>query len=115
MFVLTILTLSRKCNNRDEKRCLKISKIIQSSRSFGSWLGNLGKKALTNIAILSARDNVPGLVSNLTISNAINKFERRIIGEGPVKARKGFPLSISDEDLNDIIKIIKSLEDSGVY
>ena len=70
---------------------------------------------MTNITILSARDNVPGLVSNLTVSNAINKFERKIIGEGAAKARKVFPLSISDEDLNGIIKIIKSFEDSGVY
>ena len=50
---------------------LKLSKIIQSSGSFGSWLGNIGKKALTNIAISLARDNLPGLVSSLT-SNAIN-------------------------------------------
>ena len=28
----------------------QISKIIQSGGSFGFWLGNLGKKALTNIA-----------------------------------------------------------------
>ena len=58
----------------------QISKIIQSGGSFGSWLGNLGKKALTNIAIPLARDNLPGLVSNL-ISNAINKFERKISGK----------------------------------
>ena len=38
----------------------QISKINQSSGSFGSWLGNLGKKALTNIS------NLPGLVNNLT-------------------------------------------------
>ena len=42
------------------------SKIIQSGGSFGSWLGNLGNKSLANIAIPSARDNLPGLVSNLT-------------------------------------------------
>ena len=30
---------------------VQISKIIQSSWSFGSSLSNLGKKALTNIAI----------------------------------------------------------------
>ena len=29
----------------------QISKMIQSGGSFGSWLGNLGKKALTSIAI----------------------------------------------------------------
>ena len=91
----------------------QISKIIQSGGSFGSWLGNLGKKALTNIAIPLARDNLPGLVSNL-ISNAINKFERKISGKGAVRAGKGFTLFISNEDMIVIIKIIKSLEDSGV-
>ena len=63
----------------------QISKIIQSSGSFASWLGNLGNKALTNISIFLARDNLPGLVSNLT-SNAINKFERKISGKGAVRA-----------------------------
>ena len=29
----------------------QISKIIQSGGSFGSWLANLGKKALANVAI----------------------------------------------------------------
>ena len=53
------------------------SKIIQSGGSFGPWLANLGKKALTNADI---RDNLPGLVSNLT-SNAVNKFERKISGK----------------------------------
>ena len=90
-----------------------MSKIIQLGGSFGSWLGNLGKKVLTNIVILLARDNLPGLVSNLT-SNVINKFERKISGKGAVRAGKEFTLFISNEDTNDIIKIIKSLEDSGV-
>ena len=34
----------------------KISEIIQSGGSFDSWLANLGKKALTNVAISSATD-----------------------------------------------------------
>ena len=94
-------------------RKAQISKITQSGGSFGSWLGNLGKKTLTNIAIPLARDNLPALVSNLT-SNAINKFERKISGKEAVRAGKRFTLFISNEDMNDIIKIIKSLEDSGV-
>ena len=49
----------------------QISKIIQSNRSFGSWLANFGKKTLKNVAILLARENLPGLVSNLN-SCAIN-------------------------------------------
>ena len=91
----------------------EISKIIQLGGSFGSWLVNLGKITLTNIAIPLAKDNLPGLVSNLT-SNAINKFERKVSGKGAVRAGKGFPLFISNEDMSDIIKILKLLEDSGV-
>ena len=91
----------------------QISKIIQSCRSFGSWLCNLGKKTLTHIAISLARDNLPWLVSNLT-SNSINKLERKISGTGAVRAGKGFTSFISNEDMNYTIKIIKSLEDSGV-
>ena len=63
-----------------------------------------------NVAIPLARDNLPGLVSNLT-SNAINKCERKISGKGAARAGKRF---ISNEDLNNVIKIIKPLEDSGV-
>ena len=44
----------------------------------------------------------------------MNKFERKIRGKGAVRAEKGFTLFIWNEDMNDIIKIIISLEDSGV-
>ena len=54
-----------------------------------------------------------GLVSNLA-PNVIIKFERKTRGKEAVIAGKGFTLFISNEDMNDIIKIIKSLEDSGV-
>ena len=66
----------------------QISKIIESGGSFGSWLGNLGMKALANIAIPLSRGNLDGLVSNL-FSNAINKFDSKINGKGAVRAGKG--------------------------
>ena len=91
----------------------QMSKMIQSGGSFSSWLANFGKKTLTNIVISLARDNLPGLVSNLT-SNKINEFERKISGKGAFRAEKGFTLFISNEDMNDITKIIKPLEDLGV-
>ena len=91
----------------------QISKIIHSGGSLCSCLANLGKKALTNVAIPLARDNSPGLVSNLA-SNAINKFERKIGEKEGVRAGQGFTLFISNEDMNDISKIIKSLEDSNI-
>ena len=86
----------------------QISKIIQSGESFGSWLANLCKKALTNVPIPLARDNLPRLGSNLS-SSAINKFDTKVSGKGAVRAGKGFTLLISNEDMNDIIKIIKLL------
>ena len=65
----------------------QISKIIQSGGSFSSWLGNLGKKGLENVAIPLARDNLPRLVSNLT-SNASNKFERKRSGKRIAERKK---------------------------
>ena len=91
----------------------EISTIIQSGGSFSSCLSNLGKKAVANIVIPVARDNLSRLVSNIT-SNAINKFERKISGKGAAGAAKKSFLFILYKDMNDIIKIVKSLEDSSV-
>ena len=54
----------------------QIYQIIQSDGSFGSWLGNLRKKTLTNIAILLARENLPGLESNLTSNSILSLKEK---------------------------------------
>ena len=91
----------------------QLFKIIQSGGSFSSGLANLEIKALTNVAYPLARDNLPGLVSNST-SSVINSFIRKISGKGAFMAGKGFTLFLSNEDKNDIITIIKSLEDLGV-
>ena len=66
---------------------VQISKIIQSGGSFGSWLANFGKKVLTNIAI----PWIETIYLDLT-SNAINKFEKKINGEGAFRAGKRFAL-----------------------
>ena len=91
----------------------QITKITQSVGSLGSWLGNLGKKALRNIYFPLARDDLLGVVSNLTL-NVTNKFERKIRGKGAVIVGKGFILFSSNEAVNNIIKNIKSLQDSSV-
>ena len=89
------------------------SKIIQSGGPFGSWLANLGRKALANVAIPLARDNLAGLVTNFT-SSAINKFDGQISGKGAARAGNRFTLFILNEDMKDIIKNKKLLEDLGV-
>ena len=58
----------------------QMSRQNQSSGFFGSWLSNLGKKALRNLAVPFARDNYN--------SNAINKFEREITEKSGVSAGK---------------------------
>ena len=42
-----------------------------------------------------------------------DKFERKISGRETVRARKGFNLFISSDDMDDI-KMVKSLENSGL-
>ena len=82
----------------------QISNIIQSGGFLGSWLGELGKKLVTDLAIPFAKNNLPGLVSNTASNealNAINKFERRIC-------------FVHFEYLDDIIENVKSFEDSRV-
>ena len=47
-------------------------------------------------------------------SSILDKFERMISELGAVRAGKGFNLFISNKDMDDIIKIIESLENSGL-
>ena len=63
LFLTTIQTINLKnafANNMSTDINLSqppICNIIQVGGSFRSWLGNLGKKAVTNNAIPLARDN----------------------------------------------------------
>ena len=88
----------------------QIYKAIQSGGFFGSCLDRLRKKVVTDFASPFARDKLSGSVSNAVsnaASNAINTFERRTSGKRAARTGKGFALFISNEDMNDIIKIIK--------
>ena len=69
-----------------------------------------------SISISLARDYLPILVSNLSsnaTSNVIDKAGRKINGKEAEKALRGFALFISNENVNDIIKILKSLDNLG--
>ena len=55
--------------------------MIQFGGYFCSWLSDLGKKALANVAVPLVRDNLPRLVNNLA-SNALNTFQTKISGKG---------------------------------
>ena len=68
---------------------VKFSKMIQLGGFLATTLDNLGKKVL-------------------------HKFEEKVNGQGAVREGKGFTLFISDEVMDDIIKIVDSLEKSGI-
>ena len=111
-----ILRVNKKTPQDEElphQLFLTARQTTKARSAFDSWLGNLGKKSTANIVIPLARDNLPWLISSLA-SNVIYKFERKISRKCGVKKGKRFTLFISNEDMNDIIKVIKSLEDSGV-
>ena len=67
----------------------QISRIIKSGIFTGFSIGKLGKEVVTYLAIPFAKNTLPGLVSNIA-SNAIINFERRLTGNGVIRAAKGF-------------------------
>ena len=99
----------------------RLPKITQLGGFLGCWLGEnigkLGKKAVRDLAIPFTKNKLPGIVSNIAsnaASNALNKFKRRISEKEAVSAGNEFTLFILNEDMDDVIRIIKSPEDSGV-
>ena len=91
-------------------RKAQISKIIQAAGSFGSCLGNLGSTIKYRYSFR--------LRQFAWISNKFNfKCNKYICQKSKWKrscqSRKR-TYFISNEDMNDIIQIIKSLEDLGV-
>ena len=81
-----------------------MSKIIQWSGSLGNSIGDLGKKAIIDLAVSLAKGALA----------VLDKFDQKISQRGAVSAGKGFTLFILNEDIDDLIKILKSLEDSGL-
>ena len=61
------------------------------------------------LLFLFPRNNLPGLISNITL-NAIYKFKRKIGEKEAIRPGKRFVLPIFNEEMNDIIKTIKSPE-----
>ena len=60
-----------------------------------------------------ATDFLPKLVTKAA-SSAIDKFQRKASRRGAVTAGKGFTLLISNKDMGSIIKVVESLENSGL-
>ena len=80
-------------------------------------IGKLSTDVLIKFTISLAKDILPQLVTKVT-SSKLDNFDRNMHGRGTgagvLRARKGFTLFILNEDMDNIIRIIKSLEISGV-
>lgn len=85
-------------------------KIISSGAFLGKTLGdimsNLGKRALSDLAVPFAKDDFPNLATK-AISHLLDKCETKISGESVVSLGKWFILFISNDDMDDIIKVLK--------
>ena len=76
-------------------------------------IGNLGKKALTDLAVCLSKHVLPKLATKKTAS-ILDEFKRKISGRGAVITGKVFTLFILNAVMDDIIKTAKSLENSAL-
>ena len=85
----------------------QLSKMTQS----GGFLGNLLSKLagpLMKVAMPLAKNVLAPLGLTAAMSAIDGSIKKKMLGSGTTT------LTISNDEMNDIIKIIKSLEDSGV-
>ena len=90
----------------------QIKKLIQS----GGFLGNLLSKLagpLMKVALPLAENVLAPLGLTAAMSAIDGSMQKKIHGSGATKGA-GVKLIIEQEDMNDIIKIIKALENSGI-
>ena len=91
----------------------QLTEIVQSGVFIGNMIGKLGKEILTKYAVPLAQNVLPQLADNAT-SSVIDKLEKKRRGQGAIRAGKRFTLFILNEDMDDILRIVESLENSGL-
>ena len=85
---------------------VQISKIIQSAEFLGKLLGPLLK---TELPLLKSVIKLLGLLGLTATTSAIDAgVQKKIYGSGTIT------LVISNEEMNDIMKIVQVVEDSGI-
>ena len=93
----------------------QLSKIVQLGRFLGRFLGPLLKTGLPlmkNVITLLAKSVLIPLGLTAAASVADTGIHKKISGSG--KQNNTTTLIISNDEMEDIIKIVKSLEDSGL-
>ena len=83
----------------------------------GGFLGNLLSKLagpLMKVALPLVKNVLTPLGLTAAISAIDGSIKKKMLGSGATKGAGTTTLTISNNEMNDIIKIVKSLEDSGV-
>ena len=107
-------TKYRNAYNNNSETDIKLSKaqikkIIQS----GGFLGNLLAGPLMKVALPLAENVLASLGLTAAMSAIDGSIQKKIHGSWATKGA-GVKLIIKQEDINDIMKIIKALENSGI-
>ena len=90
----------------------QIKKIIQSGGSLGNLLSKLAGP-LMKVALPLAKNVLAPLGLTAAMSAIDGSIQKKIHGSGVTKGA-GVKLIIEQEDMNDIMKIVKALENSGI-
>ena len=90
----------------------QIKKIIQSGGFFGKLLSKLAGP-LMKVAMPLAKNVLVPLGLTAAMSATDGSIQKKIHGSGATKGA-GVKLIIEQEDTNDIMKIVKALENSGI-
>ena len=90
----------------------QIKKIIQSGGLLGKLLSKLAGP-LTKVALPLAKNVLAPLGLTAAMSAIDGSIQKKIHGSGAIKGA-GVKLIIEQEDMNDIMKIIEALENSGI-
>ena len=86
---------------------IQLSKMIQSGGFLGNLLGKLAGP-LMKVAMPLAKNVLAPLELSATMSAMDGSIKKKMLGSGATT------LIISNDEMDDILKIVKSLEDSGV-
>ena len=99
----------------------QLSKIIQSEE-FEALSGKFAGPMM-KVAVPLAKNGLASLPTMISASEIDGTIQRKMFGKGAIATRgvgvvkvgKGITLFISNENMNDVIRSIKSLLNSGVF
>ena len=91
----------------------QLSKMVQSRGFLGNLLGKLAGP-LMKVAMPLAKNVLASLGISAAMSAIDGNIKKKMFGSGATKSAGTTTLIISNDKMDDILKIVKSLEDSNV-